>query len=65
MLVIGDQGSGKSSVIEHIIGINFLPKENVIIYHMKDSLRYFPVEVSLCHDPNVSSAFAEIIEVKK
>ncbi|KAK3499612.1 P-loop containing nucleoside triphosphate hydrolase protein [Neurospora hispaniola] len=52
IVVIGSQSSGKSSVLEAIVGHEFLPKGNNMITRR-------PIELTLVNDPKVSADYGE------
>ncbi|KAI8920097.1 P-loop containing nucleoside triphosphate hydrolase protein [Powellomyces hirtus] len=52
IVVIGSQSSGKSSVLEAIVGHEFLPKGNNMVTRR-------PIELTLIHTPDSKEEFAE------
>ncbi|KAI9224492.1 P-loop containing nucleoside triphosphate hydrolase protein [Blastocladiella britannica] len=52
IVVIGSQSSGKSSVLEAIVGREFLPKGNNMVTRR-------PLELTLIHAPELTSEYAE------
>ncbi|KAG9005852.1 dynamin-like GTPase mgm1 [Tulasnella sp. JGI-2019a] len=52
IVVIGSQSSGKSSVLEAIVGHEFLPKGNNMVTRR-------PIELTLIHSPDVASEYGE------
>ncbi|KAF2666520.1 hypothetical protein BT63DRAFT_389936 [Microthyrium microscopicum] len=52
IVVIGSQSSGKSSVLEAIVGHEFLPKGNNMVTRR-------PIELTLVNTPNAQAEFAE------
>ncbi|KAH8832555.1 P-loop containing nucleoside triphosphate hydrolase protein [Flagelloscypha sp. PMI_526] len=52
IVVIGSQSSGKSSVLEAIVGEEFLPKGNNMVTRR-------PIELTLIHEPKATSSYSE------
>ncbi|ORZ33612.1 hypothetical protein BCR44DRAFT_55981 [Catenaria anguillulae PL171] len=52
IVVIGSQSSGKSSVLEAIVGREFLPKGNNMVTRR-------PLELTLIHSPDLATEYAE------
>ncbi|KAJ3147242.1 dynamin-like GTPase mgm1 [Geranomyces michiganensis] len=52
IVVVGSQSSGKSSVLEAIVGHEFLPKGTNMVTRR-------PIELTLIHTPNANEEFAE------
>ncbi|KAJ3137597.1 dynamin-like GTPase mgm1 [Geranomyces variabilis] len=52
IVVVGSQSSGKSSVLEAIVGHEFLPKGTNMVTRR-------PIELTLIHTPNAKEEFAE------
>ncbi|KAI9324696.1 P-loop containing nucleoside triphosphate hydrolase protein [Zopfochytrium polystomum] len=52
IVVVGSQSSGKSSVLEAIVGHEFLPKGNNMVTRR-------PIELTLIHTPNSMEEFSE------
>ncbi|KAI9363469.1 P-loop containing nucleoside triphosphate hydrolase protein [Zopfochytrium polystomum] len=52
IVVVGSQSSGKSSVLEAIVGHEFLPKGNNMVTRR-------PIELTLIHNPNSSEEYSE------
>lgn len=57
IVVIGSQSSGKSSVLESIVGQEFLPKGNNMVTRR-------PIELTLVNDPNQAAEVAEFPALK-
>lgn len=52
IIVLGSQSAGKSSLIEHIVGIDFLPRGPVTIYlNYKGIVTRRPLELRLSYAP--------------
>jgi len=56
IVVIGSQSSGKSSVLEAIVGHEFLPKGNNMVTRR-------PIELTLVHTPNAEEEYGEFPEI--
>lgn len=56
IVVIGSQSSGKSSVLEAIVGHEFLPKGNNMVTRR-------PIELTLVHTPNAEVEYGEFPEI--
>ncbi|KAJ3011278.1 dynamin-like GTPase mgm1 [Thoreauomyces humboldtii] len=57
IVVVGSQSSGKSSVLEAIVGHEFLPKGNNMVTRR-------PIELTLIHTPNAKEEFAEFPQLR-
>ncbi|OLY85752.1 Protein msp1, mitochondrial [Smittium mucronatum] len=53
IVVVGSQSSGKSSVLEAIVGQEFLPKGNNMVTRR-------PIELTLVHEPNLEVPYCEL-----
>ncbi|KAI9277553.1 P-loop containing nucleoside triphosphate hydrolase protein [Sporodiniella umbellata] len=56
IVVVGSQSSGKSSVLEAIVGHEFLPKGNNMVTRR-------PIELTLIHTPNSEEEYGEFPEL--
>ena len=54
IVVIGGQSSGKTSVLESIVGIDFLPRGSSIVTRR-------PVQVTLVNTPHIHREFGEFV----